>query len=156
MPTIVGILTIIIMINTISESLQARKVCNFQHFRFYEQLKFRPQLSWAWKKFYNLGPDTAWCDVWSGSSLFAYVELSNKIWIKGKSPLNNTRIWINCLACWQGWESPFGLNGFSQQLQCNNAHLWFWKTLSLCMLGNLYVPRGAVRLGSTLFPTETF
>ena len=37
MPTIVGILTIISMINTTPESLKARKVCNFQHFRFYEQ-----------------------------------------------------------------------------------------------------------------------
>ena len=37
--TIVGILTFISMINTISESLKAREYF-FQHFRFYEQLGF--------------------------------------------------------------------------------------------------------------------
>ena len=40
MPTSVGILTFISMINTTSESLKARKVFIFQHFNFYEQLKF--------------------------------------------------------------------------------------------------------------------
>ena len=44
MPTIVGILTCISMINKTSESLKARKVFIFQHF-IYEQLKFRAQLS---------------------------------------------------------------------------------------------------------------
>ena len=38
MPTIVGILKYISMINTLSESLKARKICIFQHFSFYEQL----------------------------------------------------------------------------------------------------------------------
>ena len=38
MPTIVGILTFISMINKTSESLKARKVLIFQHFSFYEQL----------------------------------------------------------------------------------------------------------------------
>ena len=27
----------------------------FQHFSIYEQLEFHAQLSWAWKRFYNLG-----------------------------------------------------------------------------------------------------
>ena len=45
MPSIVGILTFISMINTISESLKARKVFIFQHFNVYEQLKFHAQLS---------------------------------------------------------------------------------------------------------------
>ena len=45
MPTIVGILTFISMINNPSESLKARKIFIFQHFSFYEQLKFRAQLS---------------------------------------------------------------------------------------------------------------
>ena len=40
MPTTVGILTFISMIDTTSESLKARKVFIFQHFSFYEQLKF--------------------------------------------------------------------------------------------------------------------
>ena len=46
MPTIVGILTFISMINTTSESLKARKICIFQHFSFCEQLKFHAQLSY--------------------------------------------------------------------------------------------------------------
>ena len=45
MPTIVGILTFISMINTTSESLKVRKVFIFQHFSFPGQLKFHAQLS---------------------------------------------------------------------------------------------------------------
>ena len=44
MPTIVGILTFISMINATSERLKARNsICRY--FSFYEQLKFRVQLS---------------------------------------------------------------------------------------------------------------
>ena len=46
MPTTVGILTFISMINTTSERFKAKK--NFLtcwHFNFYDQLKFRAQLS---------------------------------------------------------------------------------------------------------------
>ena len=50
MPTIVDILTIMRMINTISESLKAKKIFIFQHFSFYEQLKFHAQLSRAYIK----------------------------------------------------------------------------------------------------------
>ena len=60
MPTIVGILTFISRINTASESfnLKARKkIFIFHYFTFYEQLKLHAQLSWAWKTFYDLGPD---------------------------------------------------------------------------------------------------
>ena len=45
MPTVVGILTFISMINTASESLKARKISIFQHFTFYEQLKVHARLS---------------------------------------------------------------------------------------------------------------
>ena len=45
MPTIVGILTFIIIIDTTYEDLKATKVFNFQHFSFYEQLKSHAQLS---------------------------------------------------------------------------------------------------------------
>ena len=45
MPTIVGILLFISMINTKSESLLVRKVDFFRHFSLYEQLKFHAQLS---------------------------------------------------------------------------------------------------------------
>ena len=34
---------------------------NCWHFNIYEQDKLRAQLSWIWKKFYNLG---AWWLVW--------------------------------------------------------------------------------------------
>ena len=44
MPTIVGILTFISMINTTSESSEARIFLIFQHFSFYRELKFHVQL----------------------------------------------------------------------------------------------------------------
>ena len=40
MPTIVGILTFISIINTISERLKARHFFNCRYFSFYEQLNF--------------------------------------------------------------------------------------------------------------------
>ena len=45
MPTIVGILTFISMMNTTSERLKARNFFICQYFSFYEQLKCRAQLS---------------------------------------------------------------------------------------------------------------
>ena len=45
MPTIVGILTFISMINTTSERLKARNFFICRYFNFYEQLKFRAQLN---------------------------------------------------------------------------------------------------------------
>ena len=45
MPTIVGILTFISMINTTSVRLKARNVFIWRYFSFYEQLKFHAQLS---------------------------------------------------------------------------------------------------------------
>ena len=51
MPTIVGILTFISMINTKSERLKARNFFVCRYFSFYEHLKFRAQLSGAPKKF---------------------------------------------------------------------------------------------------------
>ena len=44
MPTIVGILILISMINTISENLKAGDIIIFQHLRFNKQ--FLTQLSW--------------------------------------------------------------------------------------------------------------
>ena len=46
-PTIVGILTFISMINTISERLKARHFFICRYFSFYEQLKFHAQFSRA-------------------------------------------------------------------------------------------------------------
>ena len=45
MPTIIGILTFISMINTTSERVKARSIFVFQKFRFYEQMKCHAQLS---------------------------------------------------------------------------------------------------------------
>ena len=45
MPTIVGILTFISMINTTYERLKARNFFICRYFSVYEQLKFRAQLS---------------------------------------------------------------------------------------------------------------
>ena len=45
MPTTFVFLTFISMINKTSESLKARNVFILPHFSFYEQLKFRAQLS---------------------------------------------------------------------------------------------------------------
>ena len=45
MPTIVGILTFISMINTISERLKARNFFICQYFSLHKQLKFHAQLS---------------------------------------------------------------------------------------------------------------
>ena len=52
---IIGILTFINLTHTTSESLNARNIFIFQHFSFYEQLKFHAQLSWALKSFINTG-----------------------------------------------------------------------------------------------------
>ena len=45
MPTIVGILTLMSMINTTSERLKARNFFICRYFSFYEQLKFHAQLN---------------------------------------------------------------------------------------------------------------
>ena len=81
-PTIAGILTLISMINTTSERLEARNFFICRYFRFYEQLKFRAQLSWAWKKgsWKNLGPDirTRYCRFGSFRECFIFVDLMPK------------------------------------------------------------------------------
>ena len=80
--TIVGILTFISRINTISDHSKAGNLDNFQHFisrintisdhskarnlvlkhfNFYKQWKFHAKMSWASKKFYNLGASPAVC-----------------------------------------------------------------------------------------------
>ena len=45
MPTIVDILTFISIINTTSESSEARRIIIFQHFSFHKELIFHAQLS---------------------------------------------------------------------------------------------------------------
>ena len=87
MPTIVGILTFTSMINTTSARLTTRNFFICRYFSFYEQLKFLAQLSWAWKKFYNLG-------VWSlvliitlplSGTLILYSYILRQIIVQDKS-----------------------------------------------------------------------
>ena len=73
MSTIVCILTFISMINTTSERLKARNFFVCQNFSFYEQMKCHAKLSWAWKKFYNLG-------VWPrGYKTWVQSQTQNKV-----------------------------------------------------------------------------
>ena len=55
MPTIVGILTFMSRKNSILGWSEPGKSWISRYFFTYEHLKFHAQLSWAWKKFYNLG-----------------------------------------------------------------------------------------------------
>ena len=70
MPTSVGILTFMSMINTTSERHKTRNFFICRGFSFFEQLNFHAQLSWAWKKFYKLG---AWPNKMSGLILIQNV-----------------------------------------------------------------------------------
>ena len=55
MPTIVGILTFMSGKNSILGLSEPKKAELSWYFYTYEHLKFHAQLSWARKKFYNLG-----------------------------------------------------------------------------------------------------
>ena len=55
MPTLIGILTFISIINITTGSKKASKVFIFQHFSFSEQLNFHAQLGWDGNKLFNLG-----------------------------------------------------------------------------------------------------
>ena len=57
MPTTVGILTFIGMIITTSERPKQETSSVVGIVAFVNWLKFRAQLSWAWKKFITSGPD---------------------------------------------------------------------------------------------------
>ena len=54
MPTIVGILTFISRINDRLYWFKPENSIDFGSFKIYEHFKFHAQLSWDWKKFYNL------------------------------------------------------------------------------------------------------
>ena len=83
MPTIVGILTFMSRENSILGVSETEKCWISWYFYIYEHLKFHAQLSsWAWKKFYNLGP-------WSGTVFCGSpISLWKLIWY---------RLIINCL-----------------------------------------------------------
>ena len=59
MPTIVGMLTFMGRKNSIPDFPESEKSWISWYFYTSEHLKFYAQLSWAWKKFYNLGPNSA-------------------------------------------------------------------------------------------------
>ena len=63
MPTIVGILTFMSRKNSIL-GLSESEESWIWYFYTYEHLKFHAQLSWAWKKFYNLGAWFAVVGLW--------------------------------------------------------------------------------------------
>ena len=56
MPTVVGILTFMSGKNSILGFNEPKKSRISWYFYTFEHLKFDAQLSWAWKKFYNLRP----------------------------------------------------------------------------------------------------
>ena len=61
MPTAVGILTFMSRKNGILSLSKPEKSWISWYFHTYEHLKFHAQLSWAWKKFYNLGACVLHC-----------------------------------------------------------------------------------------------
>ena len=88
MPTSVGILTFISMIDRTSERLKARNFFICRYFSFYEQLKFRAQLSWAWKKFATSRPgpepppdETFWIPTWNAVPVRDQVQYYRVVWL---------------------------------------------------------------------------
>ena len=73
MPTIVGILTFMSRKNSILGWSEPGKSWISRYFFTYGHLKFHAQLSWAWKKFYNLG-------AWSPTFISAVNDNTDKIW----------------------------------------------------------------------------
>ena len=94
MPTVVGILTFNSLINTTFESLKARKVFIFKHSSCNEHLKIYAQLSWTWKKFYNLG---AW--ALQRKSIFPIFPLF-------PSPIGQILQMTGSLRCWRRANHP--------------------------------------------------
>ena len=68
MPTSFGILTFMSRKNSNLGVYEPEQCCISWYFYIYEHIKFHAQLSWAWRKFINLGP-------WSGYLLFAILLL---------------------------------------------------------------------------------
>ena len=122
MPTIVGILTFISMINITSERLKARNFFICQYFSFfYEHLKFHAQLSWAWNFFIALGPvhryvipDIQWARMIHTLLYFMSIQpnalvmkwnvlLNHALWhkrivlVRGTLMLHARKFWTPCL-----------------------------------------------------------
>ena len=85
------------MINTTSEHLKAIKF-SILSILVYEHLKFHAQLSWAWKKFYNLG---TWCLINDFSSI--WYALWDKFMTVGRILFDEVTaeyIWICTISQW--------------------------------------------------------
>ena len=91
MPTIVGILTFVSVINTTSERLKVGKFFICRYFSFNKQLKFRAQLSWAQEKKIPR--------AWSGLNL---MEIGTS-WCVARQWPNNWKIHVTCSTDF-GWD----------------------------------------------------
>ena len=80
MPTIVGILTFMTGKNSILGISEPKNSRISWYLSTYEHLKFHAQLSWARKKFYNLGP----CSMQVNSSRISFYQAEP--YFKGPSP----------------------------------------------------------------------
>ena len=67
MPTIVGILTFVSGKNSILGLSEPKNGRISWYFYTYEHLQFHAQLSWVWKKFYNLGARMVKMFKWQSS-----------------------------------------------------------------------------------------
>ena len=78
MPTIVGILTFMSRKNSILSLSEPEKCCISWYFHTYKHFKFHAQLSWVWKKFYNIG---AWTHSKCNLSASGYLtHVAQKFW----------------------------------------------------------------------------
>ena len=136
MPSIVGILTFICMINTTSERLKARKVFICRYLSSYEQLKFRAHLSWEWKEFYNLGVrNTRTCMSYNAISENKNLAKSSESTVYAAIILSSM---IQC-NMWGYWFMYHEANFF----EINN---WFYSELCYVISGTPYV---VLRRGAT-------
>ena len=129
MPTIVGILTFISMLNATSESLKARQVGIFKQFSYYKQSKFHAHLSWAWKKFHNLGIRT---DVMSSLICARTVCIDNQQVTKfttSRQRVKKTQDYKNLSWVW-GWDRKICPEDHclaSRGLPSDDKQ-WWWET----------------------------
>ena len=80
MPIIVGILTFMSGKNSILDLPEPKKSRISWYFYTYERLEFHAQLSWAWKKFYNLGAKSHYNNIsgfWGGLPCYSIVHLED-------------------------------------------------------------------------------
>ena len=100
MPTIVGILTFMSRKNSLLHLSEPEERWISWYFYTYEHLKFHAQLSWVWKKFYNLGPKL----FFSESLFILLLGLSQWIWVKsGCFSKYHLSFWVTWINIWWFW-----------------------------------------------------